>query len=97
MIHKLVFNDGRIEFTQSKGLDDLNEKYREYDPEEYLNINEIIEISEEKAKTIILTNDEYDEEDKSEDALPELISLFDLVVGDEFLVVKSTDLWMLKY
>jgi hypothetical protein len=92
MIHKLVFNDGKIEFTQSKSIEHLMDSYAEAYPDEYLNVRKVTKVSEEEAKSIFLTNYQYDEEDKSEDALPEMISLFDLVAGDDFMVVGSTDI-----
>ncbi len=84
MIFKLTFNDGRIDWITAKSQLHL---IKEYDKEFDLPIQEIEdlqEISDDEAKTTMLKNTDYDEDDK-EDAAE--ISLYDLSVGDDFQIV----------
>jgi len=89
MIYKLKFSD-KTEFAQAKNQLHLLQEYeKEYsgfsDFKEMLSVEEI---SEEKAKTIMLKN--IDASTFTE--CPE-ISLFDLVCGDDFVIVGSTE-WL---
>lgn len=86
MIYKLKFID-KTEFIQAKSQLHLLQSY-EKECEGFQDIQEVYEISDEDAKSIMLTNTEYDENDK--DDLP-VIPLFDFVFGDEFAIVGSTD------
>ena len=90
MIFKLIFED-KQEYAQAKSqLHLLQEWNKEYD--DFDDILEVIEISEEEAKTIMLSNNEYDPELPIDDEFnyPEF-SLYDTVVGDDFVVVGSTE------
>lgn len=89
MIFKLIFDD-RQEYAQAKSqLHLLQEYHKEYGGFE--DILEVIEISEEEAKTIMLYNNEYNPDlPESDDNFKEF-SLYDTVVGDDFAVVGSTE------
>lgn len=86
MIFKLIFDD-RQEFAQAQSQLHLLQSYSE-DYEGFQDINEVVEISEEEAKIIMLTNTDYDENDPES---PAEIPLYDMVVGDDFAVVASAD------
>ncbi len=89
MIFKLSFEDGRIDWITAKSPIHL---IKEYDKDYDLPIQEIEdlqEISDEEAKTIMLKNTDFDE-DNSDD-MSEEISLYDLSVGDDFAIVGSTE------
>uniref|UniRef100_A0A6M3J6C1 Uncharacterized protein n=1 Tax=viral metagenome TaxID=1070528 RepID=A0A6M3J6C1_9ZZZZ len=88
MIYKLTFDDGRIDWCTAK-----NELHllKEYDKEYDLSLQEIEdlqEIKDEEAKTIMVTNTEYDETDPED---VETISVYDLAVGDDFCIIASTE------
>lgn len=86
MIFKLIFEDKK-EFCQAKSQLHLLQSYeKEY--EGFQEINEVVEISEEEAKKIMLSNSEYDENDPTDSAE---VSLFDQIVGDDFVIVGSTE------
>ena len=90
MIFKLIF-DEKQEYAQAKSqLHLLQEYHKEYDGFE--DILEVVEISEEEAKTIMLSNNEYNPDLPIDDEFnyPEF-SLYDTVVGDDFVIVGSTD------
>lgn len=87
MIFKLTFDDKR-EFVQAKNQLHLLQSYeKEYG--EFQEIREVTEISDEEAKTIMLTNTDYDEDDPGD--MPEKISLEDMVCGDDFCILASTE------
>lgn len=86
MIYKLKFDD-RTEWCQAKSQLHLLQSYeKEYDG--FQEIEEVTEISDEEAKTIMLKNSEYDETDPTDTAE---FSLFDTVIGDDFVIVGSTE------
>ena len=88
MIYKLKFDDGRTDLITAKSQLHLLQQYdKEFDLP-LQEIEELEEISDEEAKTIMLTNTDYDESDPND--MPE-ISLFDSAVGDEFMIVGSTE------
>lgn len=89
MIFKLTFNDdeNRIDWCQAKNQLHLLQRY-DSECDELQDIKEVIEISEEEAKTIMLKNTDYDETDPTD--TPNW-SLFDAVVGDDFCIVGSTE------
>lgn len=90
MIFKLIFED-KQEYAQAKSqLHLLQEWNKEYD--DFEDILEVIEISEEEAKTIMLSNNEYNSELPEDDDNFKEFSLYDTVVGDDFAVVGSTEL-----
>ncbi len=88
MIYKLTFDDGRIDWCTAKSQLHLLQEYnKEYD----LSLQEIEnleEISEEDAKTTMLTNPDYDKTDP--DDMPE-ISVYDSAIGDEFAIIGSNE------
>lgn len=86
MIFKLKFAD-KTEFAQAKSQLHLLQSYHK-ELDGFEDIEEVEEISDEAAKTIMLTNTEYDENDP--DDMPE-ISLYDLVAGDDFEIVGSSE------
>lgn len=88
MIFKLTFKDdeNRIDWCQAKNQLHLLQSYDE-EYGDFQDIKEVVEISEEDAKTIMLQNTDYDENE------PESISLYDTVSGDDFLIVGSTE-WL---
>jgi hypothetical protein len=89
MIFKLIFED-KQEYAQAKSqLHLLQEWNKEYD--DFEDILEVIEISEEEAKTIMLSNNEYNSELPEDDDNFKEFSLYDTVVGDDFAVVGSTE------
>jgi len=89
MIFKLIFDD-KQEYAQAKSqLHLLQEYHKEY--EGFEDILEVIEISEEEAKTIMLSNNEYNPELPEDDDNFKEFSLYDTVVGDDFTIVGSTD------
>ncbi len=84
MIFKLEFSD-RTEFIQAKSQLHLLQSY-EAEYEGFQDINEVEEISEELAKTTMLTNTDT----STFDECPE-ISLYDLSCGDDFTIIGSTE------
>lgn len=86
MIYKLKFAD-KTEWCQAKSQLHLLQSY-DKEADDFHNIVEVKEISEEEAKTIMLKNSDYDESDPTDN--PEW-SLFDAVVGDDFVIVGSTE------
>ena len=86
MIFKIEFSDA-TEYAQAKSqLHLLQEYQREYDG--FLDIEEVTEISDEEAKSIMIRNTDYDETDP--DDIKEM-TLFDTVCGDDFEIVASTE------
>lgn len=89
MIFKLIFSD-KEEFAQAKSqLHLLQEWNNEFD--DFIDIQEVVEISEDEAKTIMLSNGEYNDELPESDENPKDFSLCDTVHGDDFCVVGSTE------
>lgn len=89
MIFKLIFED-KQEYAQAKSqLHLLQEWNKEYD--DFEDILEVIEISKEEAKKIMLSNNEYNPELPEGDDNFKEFSLYDTVVGDDFSVVGSTE------
>ncbi len=86
MIYKLISED-KTEYAQAKSQLHLLQSY-EQDCEGIQDITEVIEISEEEAKTIMLSNPDYDEINPDEQ---KEISLFDSVCGDDFQIIGSTE------
>lgn len=88
MIYKLTFDDGRIDWCTAKNQLHL---LKSYDADFDLSLQEIEdleEISEEEAKTMMVSNTEYDENDPDD---VETISVYDLAVGDDFCIIASTE------
>ena len=89
MIFKLEFSD-KTEFAQAKTqLHLLQEWNKEYD--DFDDILEVTEISEEEAKTIMLKNNEYNDELPEDDENFKEFSLYDASVGEDFCVIGSTE------
>ena len=89
MIFKLIFDD-KQEYAQAKSqLHLLQEYHKEY--EGFEDILEVVEISEEEAKTIMLSNNEYNPELPEDDDNFKEFSLYDTVVGDDFVIVGSAE------
>ena len=88
MIFKLTFSDGRIDWCTAKNQLHL---LKSYDEELELNLQElesVEEISEDVAKTVMVRNLDYDEDDPND---KEMISLADLADGDYFATIASTE------
>lgn len=89
MIFKLKFSD-KTEFAQAKNMLHLLQNYQqEYD--DFLDIEEVDEISEDEAKLIILSNTEFNDELAESDENIKDFSLYDLACGDDFLIIGSTE------
>lgn len=89
MIFKLEFAD-KTEFAQAKSqLNLLQEWNKEFD--DFDDILEVTEILEEEAKTIMLKNNEYNEELPEDDENFKEFSLYDASVGEDFCVIGSTE------
>ena len=86
MIYKLKFED-RIEWCQAKSQLHLLQSY-EKEHGGFQEIEEVTEISEAEAKTIMLKNSDYNESDPTD---MKEFSLYDTVVGDDFVIVGSTE------
>lgn len=88
MIYKLTFNDGQIDWCTAKDQLDL---VKSYDAEYGLSLQTIEtleEISDEESKSIMVTNTDYDENDTED--MP-MMPLWNLVAGDDFCVIASTE------
>lgn len=89
MIYKLTFYNGRIDWCTAKDQLHLLKSYdKDYDLP-LQEIEEIEEIEEEQAKTIMVTNIEFDG-DNSYD-MPEQLSIWELAVDDDFDIIASTE------
>ena len=89
MIFKLTFDDGRIDWCTAK---DQLHLLKSYDADFDLPIQEIEsidQISDEEAKSIMVRNTEFDEDNP--DDMPEQICLYDLSVGEDFAIIASTE------
>lgn len=86
MIYQLKFNN-KTEYAQAKSQLHLLKSYNnEFD--DFDDIEEVIEVTDEEASKIMLKNTDYNENDP--DDVKEF-SLFDSVVGDDFVIVGSTE------
>ena len=89
MIFKLKFSDKK-EFAQAKSqLHLLQEWNKEYD--DFDDILEVNEISEEEAQTLMLKNNEYNDELPEDDENFKEFSLYDASVGEDFCLIGSTE------
>lgn len=86
MIFKLT-SESVIEYAQAKSWLDLFKSYNEECGLDEL--TDVVEVSEKEAKNINLRNSEYDEDNPENE--PEYFTLFDAVVGDDFVIVGSTE------
>ena len=87
MIFKLTFED-KTEFAQAKNQLHLLQSY-EADYEGFQDIEEVEEISNEEAKIIKLKNPDYDENDANDFSE---YALYDLVMGNDFKIIGSTEI-----
>lgn len=86
MIYKLIFED-RIEYVQAQSQLHLLQSYdQEYD--DFQMIKEVVEISDEEAKKIILKNIDYDPDDPGD---LEEFTLYSQAYGDDFIILGGTD------
>ena len=85
MIFKLEFPE-RTEFLQARNIAHLVDQYIEEYGEDLNTIEKVTSISDEEAKTIMLTNTDT----STFDECPE-ISLYDLSCGDDFAIIGSTE------
>lgn len=89
MIFQLTFEDGTIDWCTAK---DQLHLLKSYDAECKLSLQDlesIIEISEEKSKTIMVANIDYDKD--FPDNMPEKFSLWELAINDNFCIIASTE------
>lgn len=88
MIFKMKWEDGRIDWCTAQNQLHLLKSYdKDYDLELQL-LEEIEEISDEEAKTIMLDNSEYEENNNE----PKQISLYDIAGSDtDFMIIGSTE------
>lgn len=88
MIFEIKHSSGVIEYAQAKNVLHLVTSYEEdYGAE---NITSILLITDDEAKVAPLRNTEYDETNP-DDSMPKEIMLYDLVSGDDFVIVGSTE------
>lgn len=87
MIFKLTFiDDNRVEFAQAPTQLDLLQSYdRDYNG--FQDIESVQEISEEESKNITIKNTDYEEGSDE----PETFSLYDMVIGDDFSIIASSE------
>lgn len=89
MIFRLKFSD-KTEFAQAKNQLHLLQNYhQEYD--DFMDIEEVEEVSDDEAKKIMLSNDEYNDELPESGENFKEFSLYDSVCGDDFTIVGSTE------
>lgn len=88
MIYKLTFDDGRIDWCTAKSQLHLLKSYDKDFDLPLQEIENIEEITSEEAKTIMVANTEYDEDDPED---LEQIPIYDLAVGEDFAIIASTE------
>lgn len=88
MIYKITFEDGRVDYCTAKDQLHLLKSYNEDFDLNLQELKSIEEISEEESKSILVRNTEYNEEDPDEE---EQIQLWELAVGDDFVIIASTE------
>lgn len=89
MIYKLTFEDGRIDWCTAKNELHLLKSYDADFDLPLQEIEDLEEITEEEAKTIMVNNTEFEED--NEDDMPEKLSIWELAVGDDFEIIASTE------
>lgn len=88
MIFKILFKSGRHDYAQAQSKQHLLESYdAEYNDAD--DIEQVTELSEEEAKAIVIENTDHDIDDPFGE--PETFFLHDLIVGDDFSIVASSD------
>lgn len=85
MIYQIKYED-ETDYAQARNVLHLLQSYHS-EIGVLMDIVEVREISEEEAKTIILSNSEYNENDPED---LKSFSLYDTVAGDDFVIVGST-------
>jgi len=88
MIYKLTFDDGRTDWCTAESILHLLKSYDADFDLPLQEVDEVREVTDEEAKTIIVKNTEYDEDDK--DDSPTML-LFDCAVGNDFAIIASTE------
>ena len=89
MIYKMEFSCGITEYCTAKGEFHL---LKEYSNEYELDLDDVegvTLISDEEAKSIMVKNTEYDEDNP--DDMPEELCLFDLATGDDFAIISTSE------
>ncbi len=89
MIYKLTFEDGRIDWCTAKNELHLLKSYDVDFDLPLQEIEDLYSITDEEAKTIMVRNTDYDEDNP--DDMPKQISLYDLAIGEFFDIIASTD------
>jgi hypothetical protein len=89
MIFKLIFDD-KTEYAQARDMLHLLQSY-EQEYIDFQEIKEVIELSDEEAKEIMLINVDWDEDDP--DDMEREFSLYSQAVGDDFCVIGSSE-WL---
>ncbi|WP_445458411.1 hypothetical protein [Flavobacterium sp. HNIBRBA15423] len=91
MIFKLTFPD-KQEFAQAKGWSHLFDEYqKKYGREEFLRTTKVSRITLEQAKSIMLRNNEYNEDLPESGYNVKEYSLFEIGRGTNFLILGTTD------
>lgn len=88
MIYKLTFTDGRIDFITAKNPLHLLKSYDDDFDLLLKDVEDLQEVTEEEAKTIIVKNTEYDENDPDD---VETMMLWALASGDDFCIISSSE------
>ena len=89
MIYKLTFEDGRIDWCTAKNELHLLKSYDADFDLPLQEIEDLEEITDEEAKTTMVNNTEFEED--NEDDMPEKLSIWELAVGDDFEIIASTE------
>jgi len=87
MIFKLIFDD-KTEYAQARDMLHLLQFY-EQEYVDFQEIKEVVELSDEEAKEIMLINVDWDEDDP--DDMEREFSLYSQAVGDDFCIIGSTE------
>ena len=88
-IYRLEFEDGRIDWCNAKNKLHLLKSYNEQYDLFLQEVECLEEISEDEAKTTMVKNTEFDEDNPGD--MPEELSLWELSCGDDFYIIASTE------
>lgn len=89
MIFKLIFSD-KTDFAQAKSQLDLLQNWSR-ECSDFDDIEEVIEISDEEAKKIMLRNSEFNQDLPEDDENFAEFSLYDASCGESFSIIGSTE------
>lgn len=89
MLFKIELSE-TIEYAQAKSHLDLLQSYH-LELECFMDISKVEEVTNDEARNIILLNTEFDESIEESQDNPKEISLFDLYLTNEFLVLATTN------